>query len=126
MRRLIFAIGLATALLAAPACKTIQTATDAVSLANTNVGEFTIADEKGWYYAEALYNVPASAYLSANSRGLLHDPLKSQLKGMLQELNRYRQAVYQAYKTGNSTTFHEKIVQMKALSDQIRNLVPRT
>jgi hypothetical protein len=126
MRRLALALALVATALTASACKTIHTATDAVALANENVGDFTIADEKGWYYAEALYNVPATAYLSANSRGLLHDPLKSQLKSMLQELNRYRQAVYQAYKTGNAATFHEKLVQMKALSDQVRNLTPRS
>jgi uncharacterized protein YceK len=125
MKRLLFALTLAAAALMSTGCATIRTATDAVALANQNVGDFTVADEKGWYYAEALYNVPASAYLSANSRGLLHDPLKSQLKGMLQDLNRYRQAAYQAYKTGNAVTFHEKLVQMKALSDQVRNLVPR-
>jgi uncharacterized protein YceK len=125
MKRLLFALALASATLTT-GCATIHTATDAVALANKNVGDFTVADEKGWYYAEALYNVPASSYLSANSRGLLPAQLKAQLKGMLQDLNRYRQAVYQAYKTGNAVTFHEKLVQMKALSDQVRNLVPRT
>jgi hypothetical protein len=126
MKRLFLAVALAASALTASACHTITTATQAVALANENVGDFTVADEKGWYYAEALYNVPASSYLSANARGLLKDPLKSQLKGMLQELNRYRQAVYQAYKTGNAVTFHEKLVQMQALSNQVRALVPQS
>lgn len=126
MRKLILVLALASAVLPLGACQTIRNVDQAVALANQNVGDFTIADEKGWYYAEALYDVPATAYLSVNSRGLIHDPLKSQLKGMLQDLNRYRVAVYNAYKAGNSVTFHEKLVAMKALSDEIRNLIPRT
>jgi hypothetical protein len=124
MRKLLLALALTSTALALPACKTIQTASDAVALANQNVGEFTIADEKGWYYAEALYNVPATAYLSANARGLITPTLKATLKPKLQQLNAYRQAVYQAYKTGNSVTFHAKLVEMKVLSDQVRLLVP--
>lgn len=106
-------------------CQTVRTATEAVQLANQNVGDFTVLDEKSWYYAEALYNVPAQAYLSANSRGLLHDPLKAQLKAGLQKLNGLRQAVYQAYRTGNATEFRDKIIQLKQLSDQVRVLIPR-
>lgn len=126
MRKIIIGLALAVTALALPACQTVRDVTSAVALANQNVADFTVADEKGWYYAEALYNVPAQAYLSVNSRGLFvgHEDLKAKLKGMLQDLNGYRQAVYQAYKTGNSVTFREKIVQMKALSDQIRRLMP--
>src|SRR4051812_17243529 len=69
MRKLLFAIALAAAPLSA--CATLHTVDQAVALANQNVGDFTVLDEKSWYYAEALYNVPASAYLSANSRGLI-------------------------------------------------------
>lgn len=123
MRKLFFAIALAAMPLAA--CHTLHTVDQAVALANQNVGDFTVLDEKSWYYAEALYNVPASAYLSANSRGLLHDPLKTQIKTGLQKLNALRQAVYQAYKTGNATEFRDKIAQMKILSDQVRNIIPQ-
>jgi uncharacterized protein YceK len=126
MRKLILAVALASSVLMTGGCATIHNVDQAVALANQNVGDFTIADEKGWYYAEALYDVPATAYLSANSRGLLQDPLKSQLKAMLHQLNDYRQGVYQAYKTANSVTFREKLQAMKALSDQIRSLVPRS
>jgi len=110
--------------LALSACATVHNIDTALALANQNVANFTIADDKGWYYAEALYNVPTQAYLSANRRGLLHDPLKSQLKHSLQSLNVLRGDVYQAYKAGNSVSFREKIVQLKALSDQIRNQIP--
>lgn len=123
MRKLLFAIALAAMPLAA--CQTFHTVDQAVALANQNVGNYTVLDEKSWYYAEALYNVPASAYLSANSRGLLHDPLKAQIKTGLQKLNVLRQAVYQAYKTGNATEFRDKIIQLKALSDQVRNIIPQ-
>lgn len=122
MRKIILAL----ALVAMPlgACQTIHSVDQAVALANQNVGDFTVLDEKSWYYAEALYNVPAQAYLSANSRGLLHDPLKGEIKTKLQQLNQLRQAVYQAYQTGNATSFRDKIVQLKALSDQVRGLIP--
>lgn len=126
MRKMfIFAAALAVASMPLGGCQTLRTVDQAVALANQNVGDFTVLDEKSWYYAEALYNVPARAYLSANSRGLLHDPLKSQLKGLLQQLNGLRQAVYQAYKTGNATEFREKIIQLKQLSDQVRGLIPQ-
>lgn len=123
MRKLLFAIALAAMPLAA--CQTIHTADQAIALANQNVGSYTVLDEKSWYYAEALYNVPASAYLSANSRGLLHDPLKAEIKSRLQGLNALRQAVYQAYKTGNAVAFREKLAQMKVLSDEVRNIIPQ-
>lgn len=125
MRKLLIAIALTTAALTAPGCSTVKTVDQAVALANQNVGDFTVLDEKSWYYAEALYNVPAQAYLSANSRGLIHDPLKGQLKASLQKLNQLRQAVYQAYQTGNATEFRDKIAQMKLLSDQVRALIPQ-
>jgi predicted small secreted protein len=117
---------LALALVAVPlaACSTIRTVDQAVALANQDVGDYTVLDEKSWYYAEALYNVPARAYLSTNSRGLIHDPLKSQIKSGLQKLDALRQAVYQAYKTGNAVAFRDKITEMKTLSDQVRNLIP--
>lgn len=123
MRKLFLAI----ALLAAPlaACSTFHTVDQAVTLANQNVGDFTVFDEKSWYYAEALYNVPARAYLSANSRGLLHDPLKTSLKATLHTMNDVRQAVYQAYKTGNAVAFRNKIIELKQLSDQVRSLIPQ-
>lgn len=124
MRKLILAVALAAAALPLGACQTIHNVDQAVALANQNVGDYTALDEKSWYYAEALYNVPAQAYLSANARGLLHEPLKGQLKADLQKLNQLRQAVYQAYQTGNAATFRDKITQLKALSDQVRNLIP--
>lgn len=123
MRKLFFAIALAVMPLTA--CQTIHSIDQAATLANQNVGNFTVLDEKSWYYAEALYNVPASAYLSANSRGLLHDPLKAQIKASLQKLNALRLAVYQAYKAGNAVEFRDKIIQLKALSDQVRNIIPQ-
>lgn len=123
MRKIIFALALAA--LPLGACQTVHTVDQAVALANQNVGDYTVLDEKSWYYAEALYNVPAQAYLSANSRGLLHDPLKAQLKSGLQKLNLLRQDVYQAYKAGNAVTFRDKITQLKALSDQVRSLIPQ-
>jgi hypothetical protein len=122
MRKLFLALALVAAL---PACQTIHNVDQAVALANQDVGDYTILDEKSWYYAEALYNVPAQAYLSADAHGLLHEPLKGQLKAKLQQANALRQAVYQAYKTGNAATFRAKIAELKALSDQVRNLIPK-
>lgn len=126
MRKLILVLALASAALPLGACQTVRTVDQAVTLANQNVGDFTIADERGWFYAEALYNVPTVAYLSANRRGLFagHADLKATIKADLQELNRLRVAVRQAYRTSNSVTFREKIAQMKVLSDQVRRLVP--
>lgn len=127
MRKMfIFAACLAVAAMPLGGCQTLRTADQAVALANQNVGDFTILDEKSWYYAEALYNVPAQAYLSANSR-FANEPrwvaIKAVVKPKLQQLNALRQAVYQAYKTGNAVEFRDKIAQMKLLSDQVRTLI---
>jgi hypothetical protein len=124
MRKLILAFALASVALPLASCATVKTASDAVALANENVGDFTVMDERAFWYSGALYDVPATAYLALNRRGLLHDPLKSQLKSMLQDLNRYRVAARDAYHAGNSVTFHEKLVAMKALSDEVRRLLP--
>jgi hypothetical protein len=126
MRKLILALALSSAALGLAGCQTVHNIDTAVALANQDVGNFTIADEKGWYYAEALYTVPTQAYLSVNSRGLFagHPDLKATIKADLQKLNGLRQAVYQAYKTANAVTFREKLAGMKALSDQVRGLIP--
>jgi hypothetical protein len=127
MHKLFLAFALASALLPLGGCQTIRSVDQAVALANQNVGDYTVLDEKSWYYAESLYDVPSAAYLSVNSRGLFvgHEALKATLKADLQKLNALRQGVYQAYKTGNAAAFRDKITQLKALSDQVRNLIPQ-
>lgn len=121
-------VALSVAAMPLGGCATIRTVDQAVALANQNVGDYTVLDEKSWYYAEALYNVPTQAYLSANSRFGTDPrwlPIKAVVKPKLQQLNGLRQAVYQAYKTGNTVAFKDKITQLKQLSDQVRNLIPQ-
>jgi len=121
MVALLFAVPLA-------GCQTVHNVDTAVQLANQPVGDYTNLDEKSWYYAESLYNVPAYAYLSANQHGLFvgHEALKADLKVKLHYLNEVRQAVYQAYKTSNAAAFRDKINELKQLSDQVRALIPQT
>lgn len=123
-------LAIATALLfAAPlvACDSVPSPAQVETVANTPVGDYTILDEKSWYYAESLYNVPAYAYFSANEHGLFvgHDALKASVKAKLQYLNKVRNAVYQAYKAGNAADFATKIQELKTLSEQVNDIIPR-
>jgi hypothetical protein len=124
----IFSIALAVCMaFSITACSSIPKPTSVSEIANQPIGDYTILDEKSWFYAESLYNVPAYAYLSANKRGLFatQPALKATLKKSLQALNKGRNEVYLAYKAGNAAAFADKIKALKALSDSVSPLIPR-
>ena len=108
--------------LALCACAQIPTA---INLATNPVCAGYTADEKAWYAAEAAYNVPAQAYVAANSHGLLTPALKAVLKPKLQAAYQALKAARAAYLACDAAGLHDKIVALEALKAEIMPLIPK-
>lgn len=85
----------------------------------------TALDEKAWYAAEALYNVPAQAYVSANKNGLLSPAVKAQVKPVLLKAREALLLVRQAYKVGDTVGFGQRFRELQKLSDSAKALLPK-
>lgn len=85
----------------------------------------TALDEKALYAAEALYNVPAQAYVVADGNGQLSPELKTKLKPMLQDAYRVLLAARAAYAAGNATGFANQVNSLKNLGAAIVSLIPK-
>lgn len=121
-RFLIAALALSTVPLTA--CSTLSTVGSAIT---TPVCSTTVADDKARWAAEALYNVPAGAYRSANEHGLFagHDALKASAKSKLQTLAKYLLVVRDAHEHCNHDTLFQYKSAMDALSAEVTALIPR-
>lgn len=80
----------------------------------------TLIDEKVVYGAEALFNVPAQAYVVADKNGKLTPELKAKLKPLLIQMDDYRLAIVAAKGTINCD--YDK---MKELHIRVIQLLPR-
>lgn len=125
MKRLILA-ALALAL-TLPGCSSLGTASHIVAAATSSqpLGDFTVLDDKAMYAAEALYNVPASAYRSADTRGLIPAHLKAVIKPKLQTMGRVLKTARSAYRIGDLTSFNARYRALLALKDEVTPLIPR-
>lgn len=87
----------------------------------------TTADEKAWYAAEALYNVPAQAYRVANE-AYKSEPrwltIKATVKPKLQTLNQYRLGAKGAYQACNLQLLDQFAAAMKPLSADVTAAIP--
>jgi hypothetical protein len=86
---------------------------------------FTLADQKAMYAAEAAYNIPASAYLSANSRGLIKPELKVTLKAKLATMYDYLKGARAAYKICNRDSLMDYKRAIETYEAEISPLIPR-
>ena len=118
MKKILIAFGV----LAVGACTTIPSA---INLATNPVCTGYTADEKAWYAAEAAYNVPAQAYLAANSHGLLTPALKATLKPKLQTAYLVVKAARTAYLACDAASLHDKITTLLQLKAEVLALVPK-
>lgn len=88
----------------------------------------TSADEKAWYAAEALYNVPAQAYRVANE-AYKSEPrwlsIKATVKPKLQTLNKYRLGAKSAYQACNLELLNQFAAAMKPISAEVSAAIPR-
>lgn len=106
------------------ACSTLSTVGTAIS---TPVCATTLVDDRARWGAEALYNIPAGAYRSANDRHLFdgHDALKATIKADLQTLGKYLLLVRDAHKHCNHDTLFQYKSAMDSLSAEVTALIPR-
>ncbi len=114
-------------LVASPSCSTIHTVRTAVGVATSPVplGDFTILDDKAMFAAETVFNIPAQAYVSANSRGLIPAPLKATLKPLMVSAGELLKLCRSAYKVGDLKSFNERYRALLALKDQALKLMPK-
>ncbi len=84
----------------------------------------TAIDDKAMYAAEALYNVPAQAYVVANANGKLTPALKLKLKPLLIDGYNALVLVRAAFVAGNATSFADAVSKLTAISAAINNLIP--
>lgn len=110
------------AALSLSSCAAIPLATMVTS--STPVLAATNMDEKAMYAAEALYNVPAQAYVSANSNGLLSAPVKAKVKPLMVKAYDVLLTVRSAYKLGDAAGFSQRYGALKTLSSQVKALLP--
>lgn len=76
----------------------------------------TVVDNKVAYAAEALYNVPANAYMAANESGKLTPELKAKVKPILQQMYKYLLLV----RTAKDSCAYDNLL---SLSTQVKTLL---
>jgi hypothetical protein len=81
-------------------------------------------DEKAMYAAEAFYNVPAQAYVKANSNGQLSPSLKATLKPLLIKAKELLDGVRAAYRLGDASGFSAKYAALKDVAERAKALIP--
>jgi hypothetical protein len=93
---------------------------------NSPITATTPAIARAEYDAEASYNAVATAYLSANSHGLLSASQKAGIKPVIQQMYSYLKIVRGAYKVGDAVTVTDKANAIQALYAQVYPLIPKS
>lgn len=122
--RHLFPMLLATVLIA---CGTpLNTASDAIAIATSSepIGDRIVMDEKAAYAAEVLYNIPAQAYVSADTRGLITPALRATIRPKLIYMASLLDAVRSAYRVGDATSFAARYRELESLKRQVTPLIP--
>ena len=110
-----------------PACSTLGTAGSAVAAATSNqpLGDQVTFDEKGMYFAEALYNVPAAAYVSADTRNIAGwASIKPTVRPLLIQARALLLTVREAYRLGDERSFRDRVARLQSLRDRIMTHLP--
>lgn len=77
------------------------------------------------YAAEAAYNVPAHAYVTANERGLLPEPLKRQVQPLLVAAYEQLKKARLFYAVGDAVGFFAARAELETNADQANRLIPK-
>jgi hypothetical protein len=117
MRKLVSLLCMACLPLMLPACASVGR----ITTLNTHG---MVLDEKVLHEAETAYNIPAAAYQSANTRGLITPSIKAVVKPKLQFMAKSLLLVRQAYKVGDGATFLDRVGALKTLSSEVSALIP--
>lgn len=117
-------LALNLALMMLPACAGQVASIPAVT-GTAPITSQTAIDEKAWYAAEALYNVPAQAYVAAVKADKMPASVRAIVKPKLQAMNRVRVAARTAYKLGDAATFSARVAELSRLRDDVITLIPK-
>lgn len=110
-----------------PACSTLGAAGTAVQAATSTeaLGDQVTFDERGMYFAEALYNVPAQAYVSADTRNIAGwASIKPVVRPLLIEARALLLTVREAYRLGDERSFRARVARLESLRDRIMTHLP--
>lgn len=121
MKRL-FVLMIACALSVTTACATIPAAGGTAPVIST---QQTLLDERILFGAEAAYNVAASAYLSADSRGQLSPSVKATARAALTKSYDALLLARQAHAAGEASTFTAQAAAALAFASEARALIPQ-
>lgn len=86
----------------------------------------TVVDERALYAAEAAYNVPAHAYVSAEGTGRLPANVKAVVKSLLQEAYRLLRLAREAYCLGDFAGMRRLADSVKKSADDANKALPPT
>jgi len=117
--RLLLLVPLAIGLEACPLGDAVQSVSS-----STPMGDAIKMDEQGMWAVETIYNVPAQAYVSADTRGVLPANVKAIVRPWLIELRRLLLDVRAAYAIGDAATFNARIAAMQQLKARIMARLP--
>ncbi len=76
------------------------------------------------YAAEAIYNVPAQAYVAADSRDQINPALKARIKPKLQQLGDLLDKARTAHRLGSAIDFNARKADLQKLANEISALIP--
>lgn len=87
------------------------------------VASKTLADERAMYAAEAAYNVAASAYVTADSNGVLTPAIKAKVKPYLTKAYAALKVARSAYAAGNTGDFFTAVADLETAANQAKALL---
>lgn len=111
----------AFASLAMVACAPIATI---ASGPNCGLAFGTLIDEKALYGAETAYNVPANAYVTLDSQGLLNTATKEQVRPLLIKSYGALKLARAAYKAGDACGFVASVRAVSNFASQAKATLP--
>lgn len=83
-----------------------------------------VIDEKALYAAEALYNVPTHAYVTANANKQLSPALKARIKPLLQRAYVSLKLARAAYAVGDANGFNCQYAAVLNFANQAKAILP--
>jgi hypothetical protein len=128
IKKLLLTLAAASMMLCASGCSALGTAGTVVQAATSSapLGDRITMDERGMYAVDLLYNVPASAYRSANERHLITPALRAQVRPILIQMRQLQLAARAAYRVGDATSWNSRVAALQQLRAQVVVLIPST
>jgi hypothetical protein len=119
MKNVFARVGLLVALMCAP----VLTACSALPPVSAVSTQNTVIDERVLWGAEALYNVPAQAYKTADQNGTLPDSVRVVVRPLLIKAFDAIKAAYSAKAIGDATSFYAQIEAAKRFTAEAKAII---